>query len=93
MEQLTKITEEALNRYFIALSQFGYQKDSEVGSLLVLLFTEDTILNDFSEFITDSDYNIILQTLQCLYGSNCMIEFPKYINYDSLIHKSSEFNS
>jgi hypothetical protein len=45
MEELTKITEGALNRYFTALSQFGYKKDSELESLLVLLFIEDTILD------------------------------------------------
>lgn len=89
MEELTKIAEEALNRYFIALSQFGYKKDSEVESLLVLLFIEDTVLDEFSEFVTEDDYNIILQALECLYGSNCMIDLPKYANYDSLIHKSN----
>ena len=89
MEELTKITEEALNRYFAALSQFGYKKDSEVESLLVLLFIEDSILGEFSEFVTEEDYNIILQSLDCLYGSNCMIDFPKYDNYDSLVHKSN----
>lgn len=88
MKELTKITEEALNRYFTALSQFGYKKDSEVESLLVLLFIEGTILNDFSEFVTEDDYRIILQALECLYGSNCMIDFPTYANYDSLVHKS-----
>ena len=87
MEELTKIAEEALNRYFIALSQFGYKKDSELESLLVLLFIEDTVLDTLSEFVTESDYNIILQALECLYGSNCMIDFPEYANYDSLIHK------
>lgn len=91
MEELTKIAEEALNRYFTALSQFGYKKDSEVESLLVLLFIEDTILDDFSEFVTENDYRIILQALECLYGSNCMIDFPKYANYDSLIHKSNVY--
>ena len=91
MEELTKITEGALNRYFTTLSQFGYKKDSEVESLLVLLFIEDTILDDFSEFVTEDDYRIILQALECLYGSNCMIDFPKYANYDSLIHKSNVY--
>lgn len=91
MEELTKITEEALNRYFTTLSQFGYKKDSELESLLVLLFIEDTVLDEFSEFVTEDDYNIILQALECLYGSNCMIDLPKYTNYDSLIHKSKVY--
>jgi hypothetical protein len=93
MKELTKITEEALNRYFITLSQFGYKKYSEVESLLVLLFIEDIVLDKLFDFVTESDYNIILQALECLYGSNCMIDFPKYDNYDSLIRKYNVYLS
>ena len=37
MDELTKISEEAIQRYFNTLSKFGYIKYSDVDKLLVLL--------------------------------------------------------
>lgn len=88
MEEILKISEEALNRYFITLSQFGYRKYSDVDRLLVLLFLEETLSHDFLGFITEEDYRIITNSFYCLAGSNCMIDFPTFSNYDSLVHKT-----
>ena len=89
MDEVTKISDEAIQRYFTALSQFGYKKYSDVDKLLVLLFIEETLSHDFAEFITEEDYRTIVSSLYCLYGSNCMIDFPSFANYDSLIHKTN----
>lgn len=91
MEEILKISEEALNRYFITLSQFGYRKYSDVDRLLVLLFLEKTLSHDFLGFITEEDYKVITDSLYCLAGSNCMINFPTFANFDSLIHKSKVY--
>lgn len=88
MDELTKISEEAIQRYFNTLSKFGYIKYSDVDKLLVLLFMEETLAHDFVDFITEDDYKIIVGSLYHLYGSNCMIEFPTFNNYDSLVHKT-----
>lgn len=90
MDEVTKISEEAIQRYFNALSQFGYKKYSDVDRLLVLLFIEEVLTYDFSMFITEEDYKIIVNALYCLYGSNCMIDFPAFASYDSLVHKSKD---
>lgn len=88
MDEVTKISSDAIQRYFTALSQFGYKKYSDVERLLVLLFIEETLSHDFVDFITEEDYKVIVNALYCLYGSNCMIDFPSFANYDSLVHKT-----
>lgn len=88
MDELIKVSNEAVQRYFTALTQFGYKKYSDVNNLLVLLFLEEVLYYDFSEFITEQDYKAITNALYCLYGSNCMITFPSFINYNSLVHKN-----
>lgn len=88
MDEVTRISAEAIQRYFTTLSQFGYKKYSDVDKLLVLIFIEETLAHDFAQFITEEDYRIITNALYCLYGSNCMIDFPKFSSYDSLIHET-----
>lgn len=88
MEEVTKISEEAINRYFTTLSQFGYRKYSDVNKLIALLFIEEILKFDFSTFITEEDYKDIINALYCLSGNTCLIRFPEYENYDSLIHKT-----
>ena len=88
MDEVTIISAEAIQRYFTTLSNFGYKKYSDVDKLLVLIFIEETLSHDFAQFITEEDYGIITNALYCLYGSNCMIEFPKFSNYDSLVHET-----
>ena len=88
MDEVTKISNDAIQRYFTILSQFGYKKYSDVERLLVLLFIEETLSHDFVDFITEEDYKVIVNALYCLYGSNCMIDFPSFANYDSLVHKT-----
>ena len=86
MDEVTRISAEAIQRYFTTLSHFGYKKYSDVDKLLVLIFIEETLAHDFAQFITEEDYNDILKALNHLAGSNCLIEFPKYANYDNLVH-------
>lgn len=88
MDEVTKISAEAIQRYFNTLAQFGYKKYLDVDRLLVLTFIEETLSHDFVEFITEEDYMTIINALYCLYGSNCMIDFPSFANYDSLVHKT-----
>lgn len=91
MEQLTKISESTIEKYFEHLVQLGYVKDSEVNKILVLLFLEEVLYKEFAQFITEEDYKIITDTLYCLFGSNCMIDFPTYNVYDSLIHETKTY--
>lgn len=83
------ITNEAYNaliKYFESLTYIGYKSYSEVYQLLALLFIEEILEGPMSEFITDNDYKAITDAMYCLYGSNCMIPFPSYLEGRSTIN-------
>lgn len=88
MDEVTRISAEAIQRYFTTLSQFGYKKYSDVDKLLVLLFIEEILSQGFLQYITEEDYKVITNALYCLYGSNCMIEFPNLSCRESAIPDS-----
>ena len=88
MDELTKLSAEAIQRYFTSLSQFGYKSYTDVYRLIVLLFIEEIMVHKFSDFITEKDYNDILKALNHLAGCSCLIDFPKYANYDELVHNN-----
>ena len=84
MEDFNLITVDTLNKYFDILSKAGYVKSKEVNKVIILTFLS-RLLNDFSEYITEDDYNDIIKSVYCL--SDCLIRLPKYnIFKDSLIH-------
>ena len=84
MEDFNLITIDTLNKYFDILSKAGYVKSKEVNKVIILTFLS-RLLNDFSEYITEEDYNNIIKSVYCL--SDCLIRLPKYnIFNDSIIH-------
>ena len=84
MEDFNLITVDTLNKYFDILSKAGYVKNKEVNKVIILIFLS-RLLNDFSEYITEEDYNNIIKSIYCL--SDCLIRLPKYnVFKDSLIH-------
>lgn len=84
------LTNEAYNsitKYFSTLTYTGYKSDSEVFKLLVFIFVEELLYGPLSQFVTDKDYKIIKDAINCLYGS-CMIPFPDYKrSYDPIINR------
>lgn len=74
----------SLKSYFNALTQFGYKKQADVDKLLAYIFIEELLTGEMRFFITEDDYRLIEKALNCLYGSSCLIPYPKYINEDSL---------
>lgn len=94
MEKVTKVTEEAIRRYFNSLFKFGYRKYIDVERLLVLIYIEELLKHDLFGFMTEEDYNIIMRAFGYLVGSTCLIDFPSYATYNSLIRKQTiELNS
>lgn len=84
MEDFNLITIDTLNKYFDILSKTGYVKNKEINKVIILIFLS-RLLNDFSEYITEEDYNDIIKSVYCL--SDCLIRLPKYnVFKDSLIH-------
>lgn len=62
------------------------------------MFINKFLTGDTADFITDEDYKYIDRVLYCLYGRNCLIPFPKYVNqrnslkakYDDSTHRGTE---
>ena len=79
LDYLTKDVAGAVDRYMSVLSHIGYKSYCAVDKLLVYLFIEE-ILNMFLA-ITEEDYNIVANVINCFYGS-CLIPFPYYIEED-----------
>jgi hypothetical protein len=86
MEEITKISEQAIERYFTALSQFGYKNYEEVAKLIALIFIEEVLTEDFIDLITEEDYRAMMDAMYCLSGSTCLIPYPEFINNDTLFH-------
>lgn len=76
--EITNDAFNAVSRYFHTLSNLGYKKDKDIDSLIVYLFLEELLYGSMSQFITETDYNIINKALYCLYGTSCMIPYPDY---------------
>lgn len=84
------VTNEAYNAitsYFSILSHIGYKPDEDVNKLVVFIFIEEMLYGRLSEYITEEDYNIIIDSIECLYGS-CMIPYPDYkAGYSEVINR------
>lgn len=75
---------ESIDNYFDSLSKFGYKKQSDVDKLIVLTFIEELLSSEMRYYITEEDYRVLEQVLNCLYGSSCLIPYPKYVSDTSL---------
>lgn len=87
MEEITDLSYDSIVKYFSSLGQFGYKSYNEVYKLVALMGLEE-MLDIFAEFITEKDLKEILSAITCLSGTTCLIDFPSYINDNSMIHKS-----
>lgn len=89
MDELINISNTAIDRYFNVLSKFGYKSYDSVFKLILLLHVEELMNSkEFSLYITEDDYRTIEKSLYCLYGNDCLIDFPTYNVYDNLIHEN-----
>lgn len=86
-DKLTKVAGDSITRYYNTLATLGYKSYDEVERMVVLLFLEEMMNSDFHYFITESDLKDITKALYCLFGSTCLIDYPEFDFYDSLIHK------
>lgn len=78
--EITNQVASSMSYYFNALTQFGYKKQSDTNKLLIYNFIEEMLTGEMRFYITEADYKLIEQALNCLYGSSCLIPYPQYIN-------------
>ena len=76
MDEVTKVLEYSLTKYFNGLSQKGYVSYNSVFNLILLSFL-DKLLSDFKDYIEQQDYDIIIKTIQQLEQKECTIDYSK----------------
>lgn len=76
---------EACLRYFTTLSHYGFKNDEEVKKLLLYVFIHE-LVNTTSIIINEEDYKHIENALYCLYGTTCLIPYPKYCENPMYLH-------
>ena len=74
----------ALTSYYNALEKLGYMSNSQAQKLLLLIFYRDFVFNDYRGIISKEDYQLIERTLNCLYGTTCLIPYPDYLKMGKL---------
>lgn len=70
----------SLSKYFIHLGNTGYVKQSSVERLFLFTLIQEFVDDVLGLYLTKEDYLEINKALYCLYGSDCMIEYPDYYN-------------
>ena len=77
------VAHEALRRYFVRLSQYGYYDYESVYRLMALIMI-DEFREEFSCFWNKKDESVIERVLDCLYCSICAIPRPDRFSDTSL---------
>lgn len=92
VEELTKETQllshEALRRYFVRLTQYGYYDYQSTYRLLALLMI-NSFRTEFAAFHNKRDEAVIERVLNCLYCSICAIPRPDRIVETEVTTKGS----
>ena len=76
---------ESCLRYFTSLSNYGYRNDEEVKKLLFYVFIQE-LVNTTSIVISEEDYKHLENALYCIYGTTCLIPYPKYCKNPMYLH-------
>lgn len=75
---VTNFTSGTLDRYFSSLELTGQVLWDTTKKLLVLVFIEEMMSNPFIIYYTTNEDDIARQNaLNCLYGTSCIIKYPK----------------
>lgn len=74
----------SLNTYFKTLSRVGYISQDQVDKILVLLFINTLISNDYRGIFKEVDYNSISTNLSNLFGQSCLLPYPGHLGSNRL---------
>ena len=90
MEELNLITLNAISGYYNNLKYLGYVDCDETNNIIILSFIND-LINTFPQYITNSDYDTILKTVQYLSDKSCFISAPHFLTQESLFKNSNYY--
>lgn len=67
----------SLKQYFNVLRINGYVKNKEVFKMLYFSFIND-FLKDYVGYITEKNYNSILNSMNYMIGESCLVPYESY---------------
>ena len=84
---ISKIPEQlmqTIDNYYNILEQTGYYNYSSVCKILVLSFIDDLLNTEFNSFISEDDYKLIADILNCFTSSDCLIPYSEFTEYTNV---------
>lgn len=76
---VAKEIHKACKGYFHSLARTGYRKYSDVEELLALTSLWNILDSELSQYVTDKDFDAIVQAITGLRGS-CLLTYHDYTN-------------
>ena len=70
---------EMLGKYYKTLKTLGYVPTDISFKMIILTFYRYFVYEDYLGLISKEDYHLIERSLNCLYGSSCLIPYPDYL--------------
>ena len=92
---ISKIPEQlmqTIDNYYNILEQTGYYNYSSVYKILVLSFIDDLLNTEFNSFISEDDYKLIADILNCFTSSDCLIPYSEFTEYTNATNSSVDKN-
>ena len=92
---ISKIPEQlmqTIDNYYNILEQTGYYNYSSVCKILVLSFIDDLLNTEFNSFISEDDYKLIVDILNCFTSSDCLIPYSEFTEYTNVTNSSIDKN-
>ena len=92
---ISKIPEQlmqTIDNYYNILEQTGYYNYSSVCKILVLSFIDDLLNTEFNSFISEDDYKLIADILNCFTSSDCLIPYSEFTEYTNTTNSSIDKN-
>ena len=76
---------DTLDKYFTSLANYGYRNDTDLFKILFYIFIQELVSTP-SVVISEEDYRHIENALYCIYGTSCLIPYPKYCENAMYLH-------
>lgn len=92
---ISKIPEQlmqTIDNYYNILEQTGYYNYSSVCKILVLSFIDDLLNTEFNSFISEDDYKLIADILNCFTSFDCLIPYSEFTEYTNATNSPTDKN-
>lgn len=70
---IKELTLESIKNYYKVLTKMGTIGDDQLYKLLLVVFIDDLFQEDFSWFITEDNYAMLTEIVNCISRSTCIV--------------------